>query len=707
MAEKVLKEVESQLSCSICLDTYSDPKILRCFHVYCRKCLVKLVVKDQDEAFVLSCPICRQVTPVPANGVTGLQQAFHINHFLEIVYELNKVTAHLSTNEGKEEGDSANLTPLEEKKVCCPDHSGKEVELYCEACEVPICYKCAIKGGKHHSHEYKELGEAFEECKAEITASLEPMNEKLAAVEKALKRIDAHCSEISRQQVSIEDDIRMKISELHKILEERMTKLISQLRETAQRKLKSLATQRDQVETTKAQLSSCVSFIQETLQTGHQAGMLMAKRATVKRVKMLSDSFSLNRIQPLTTANMIFSTSEGASTACRNYGHVATLESPCPSQSHATGKGMEMGIVGGVTHIVLQALNFKGLPCEEPGESVECELISELTGVKVQGNIQAIKPSRYRIGYQPSIKGKHQLHVKVGGQHIYGSPFSVVARSPVTKLGAPILTVAELEQPCGIALSQWGEVIVTECGASCVSMLTPCGEKIRSFGKHGSDWGNFHSPIGVAVTGEGNILVTDYGNDRIQKFTGDGQFIKAVGDSGSTGHLKFHRPTGITFSSVNSKVYVTGGYDCVQILNSNLTFSGTFGRHGSGKGHFQGPHGIACDSLGKVYVADYYNDRVQVFSPDGKFERLFGYPGDGKGDLSHPFGIAVDSNDMVYVSEAGNRRVSVFTSAGEFVTLIDGSEADERKFGCPCGVAVDNSGVVYVCDRDNNHILFF
>ena len=90
MARKALEKVKDQLNCSVCLDTYTDPKLLQCLHVFCQKCLVKLVVKDQQGQFSLTCPNCRQVTPVPANGVRGLQSAFHINRFLEIAEELRE-----------------------------------------------------------------------------------------------------------------------------------------------------------------------------------------------------------------------------------------------------------------------------------------------------------------------------------------------------------------------------------------------------------------------------------------------------------------------------------------------------------------------------------------------------------------------------------------------------------------------------------------
>ena len=78
MAETVLKKLKEELNCSICFDTYTDPKLLQCFHVYCKKCLVPLVVRDQQGKLGLTCPTCRQITPVPDRGVAGLTSAFHI-----------------------------------------------------------------------------------------------------------------------------------------------------------------------------------------------------------------------------------------------------------------------------------------------------------------------------------------------------------------------------------------------------------------------------------------------------------------------------------------------------------------------------------------------------------------------------------------------------------------------------------------------------
>ena len=67
--------------------------------------------------------------------------------------------------------------------------------------------KCALKGGKHHSHDYEELDKAFERYKVEITASLEPMEKQLTTINKALAQLDTRCGEISDQQAAVEADI--------------------------------------------------------------------------------------------------------------------------------------------------------------------------------------------------------------------------------------------------------------------------------------------------------------------------------------------------------------------------------------------------------------------------------------------------------------------------------------------------------------------
>ena len=390
------------------------------------------------------------------------------------------------------------------------------------------------------------------------------------------------------------------------------------------------------------------------------------KTAVVKQVKELTTTFSPDLLEPSmkAKADIMFSAPIDLLAACQKYGQVSAPGFPDPSKCHATGKGTEAAVVGETATALLQVIDCRGQPCEELMLSLD--LVSELTGTRTQGRVERRGQSQYKISYQPTIKGRHQLHIKVEGQHIRGSPFSVTAKSPVEKLGTPLLTLGGVKKPCGVAIDKQGEVVVTERGANCVSVFSASGKKLRSFGSHGSGQGQFLGPVGVAVDGEGNIFVAESGNHRIQKFTSKGQFITAVGSYGN-GQLQFDLPRGIAFNGSSSKLYVTEA-NRVQILNSDITFSNTFGQRGSDKGQFNTPWDIACDKAGKVYVADTRNNRIQVFTAKGKFQRMFGKTGGGRGELNFPVGVAVDSSDMVYVSEEGNHRVSVFTTAGVFVT---------------------------------------
>ena len=595
MAEQALKRLEEQLNCSICLETFTDPKLLQCFHVYCQQCLVPLGVRDQQGQLSLTCPTCRQVTPIPPRGVAGLQSAFHINHLLEIQDSVKKLQNPPANFEGAVGGTVVENPPKNAAQFCF-EHVERELELYCETCGELICYKCGLKGGKHHSHDYEELN--------------------------------------------------------------------------------------------------------------NKSDVLMMKANTVHQMKELTTPFQPDTLTPFPTeADMVFSAlAVDLTAACKNDGKIFSPRSPDSSKCHATGKGLEVAAVGVKSTAILHAVSYEGKRFDKPIKSLECELVPEITGTRTNSNVNVERrgQSQYEISYQPTIKGRHQL--LEGQQHIRGSPSSV-APVDLEKLDTPILTLGGVDEPMGVAITKRGEVVATEGGGHCVTVFSPRGEKLRSFGTRGCGQGRFNWPCGVTVDGEGNILVADTSNCRIQKFTAEGQFLTAVGKYGS-GPLQFCCPHDIAFNTINNKVYVAdGSNNRTQVLNSDLTFSSTFGKQGNGKGQFSCPWGIACDSTGKVYVAETGNNRIQVFTAEGKFIRMFGRHGYCRGELAEPLYVAVDTRGMVYVSEDDNYHVSVFTMEGQFVTSFGraGPRAGPGELNFPRGLAVDNNnGVVYVCYRDNS-----
>ena len=669
MAEEVVKKLEEKLNCLICLGTYTVPKLLQ-NHVFCRDCLVGLARINQQG---LPCPTCRQVTPIPPAGVAGLQPAFQTNQLLEILDKHEKVKQDI---------------------LYCLQHQNRELELYCETCEELICFQCTIQ--QHHGHKYNLIGEVFEKHKQEIMSSLNPAEQQQTLATKALEKLDDRCREITDQQAALQEQIHKSSQQLHEIIDLREKELTNKLNYITQEKLSELASQREQIETTLAQLGSCLDKVKEKLRTGSQGVVLRMKTTLVKQVKDLTTE---------SDADITFSSSHVDVEACRAHELVSSPMTPDPSQWYIISKATDVATVGKTSTATFIQSGEESH--ENLMESLECELVSELTGTRARGSVERSGQGQYEVSYQPIIKGRHQLHIKVMGEHIIGSPHHVaVNKSPDEKLGTPIRTLNLLNDPLGIVLNQSGEVVVTSPGWNCVSVFSPSGDKLRSFGTKGSGQGQFMNPYGVAVDCEGNILVADNDNHRIQKFTAEGQFLTAVGTEGS-GPLQFNNVGDIEINTSNNKVYVVDTYNRrIQVLNSDLTFSNTFGKRGENKGEFNYPCPIPCNSTGNVYVADSANNRIQVFTSMGKFLRMFWSRRKCDRELDWHIGIALDAQDKVYVSD-DNNRISVFTSKGQLVTSFGSEGKRPGEFNNPCGLAVDSNGVVYVCDFKNFRLQLF
>ena len=552
------------------------------------------------------------------------------------------------------------------------------------------------------------VGDTFEEHKAEITASLEPVEKQLGVVSKALEQFDVRSHELDDLQVAIEANIQQQIQQFQELLEMRKAELISQLQQYIQTKKKNLAAQKDEMETVHTQLASCLSFVRESLRTGSQGEVMKMKKAVVKQIKEMTDNFKPDMLPPCEPANVRFIASPELTQACQQFGEVY-LQKLSLEKCYATGRGLEfVAKPGERATAVLHVVDQKEKACTTPVETLTCELASESTGEKIDCSVKKTEASgQYEISYQATSRGRHQLHIKVEGKHIKGSPFPVTVKIPIQKLGTPIKTISGVKRPCGVAVNQRGEIIVAESNGHCISIFSPTGEKLRSFGSHGLGHGQFSGPWAVAVDSDGNILTGESGNCRVQKITLNGDFITTVGTCGSK-PLEFNYPLGIAINPRNNKPYIADNNNHrIQILNPDLTFSSSFGSSGSGNGEFSYPNDVACDNTGNVYVADTMNHRIQVFTAEGTFLRKFGKRGSDNGELNSLNSISIDSEDVVYVAEYSNHRISVFTHEGQFLISFGSKGNGPGQFTNARGIAVDKNGVVYVSDNGNNRLQIF
>ncbi|ESP05097.1 hypothetical protein LOTGIDRAFT_151894 [Lottia gigantea] len=107
--------------CSVCCESFEiAPKFLPCGHTFCLPC-IKRCIADKRETF--PCPFCRSNVKIPEGGAKN----FPDNYIVQT---------------------SKHTTKTPQPK--CPNHSQKEVDLYCSNCNVGLCLKCIFIQHKDH-----------------------------------------------------------------------------------------------------------------------------------------------------------------------------------------------------------------------------------------------------------------------------------------------------------------------------------------------------------------------------------------------------------------------------------------------------------------------------------------------------------------------------------------------------------------------------
>ncbi len=178
---------------------------------------------------------------------------------------------------------------------------------------------------------------------------------------------------------------------------------------------------------------------------------------------------------------------------------------------------------------------------------------------------------------------------------------------------APRESGEPFNRPCDLGVHPLtGDLFIADgYGNSAIHRFSGEGERITSWGRSGSDPGEFSLPHHLLVTADDRILVCDRENFRVQIFDPDGKFLEQW-------HL--HRPFCIAFGSAAAPYLFVGearsaipnrrGVARLGAQVKALTPDGQevarFGAEqpGFGDDEFMGIHGIAVDSRGDVYIAE-------------------------------------------------------------------------------------------------------
>lgn len=164
--------------------------------------------------------------------------------------------------------------------------------------------------------------------------------------------------------------------------------------------------------------------------------------------------------------------------------------------------------------------------------------------------------------------------------------------------------------PRGVAVDADGNVFVADTGRHRVVKFDPKGKMLRSWGKKGTQNGDFNEPIGMAVDQANNLYVADRLNFRIQVFSNNGDFLRGFPVQGWSPeqvdmepHMAIDRRKGV--------LYVSDGRG-KKILRYRVNGDplGDIEKDSSGAPLFNVPLGVAVDGDGDILVSDAAANRL-------------------------------------------------------------------------------------------------
>ena len=634
-ADQAMKKLSDQLSCSVCLEEYRRPRVLPCLHVFCEACLEKLAVA-QGGRLSAPCPNCRQPALLPQGGVASLPSAFYIQHLFEVKDALEKVRDPKKAQcdkcgEGEAQGfcrdcgqficqlcldmhrkwrefqshEISSLNDVQEtaskmvtpKKVTtlCPKHPTELIKIYCEKCDELICRDCTVK--THRDHSYDLIPDAFPKHRDTIIASLEPVKTQLASVVETIKNLEARSKRVERRGKKAKGKVDAEIERLHAILEARRRELHSEVDGKVRQASKELAAQRDQHELRQAQLSSCVEFVEGSLQSSTQEEVLSMKRQVVQRAQQMAEPQQL-QLGPQQVLRVVCA---DLSPACQTLGEVHFQPITC--------EGTHVKTISGVKepHHIAFADNGQFVVCQRlDGVSVFSHNYTKLRsfGHTGSGGIKLTTPLGVAISSDNIVF--------IASQHCV-TKFTLDGQF-IASVGSKGSGRLQFRTPFAIAYNDTNnKVYVCDTYNHRITILNLDLTFHGSFGSEGSETGKFDKPYGVSVDSRGNVLVADFSNSRIQVFDASGRYLSSI--THTTPEQKLQRPISVS----------VGPDDCVYVVETSSN-----------------------------------TDRVSIFDQTGKYIKSFGKKGDKDGEFDRPYAIAVSDEGYVYVSDTGNNRIQVF-----------------------------------------------
>ena len=317
--DKLAQQIEEELTCTVCLGTFVEPKVLPCLHTYCKKCIKRLVKKGSTKVV---CPQCREEHVLPGGEAENLLTSFTFTNLVKLldIYKANtkaltcengldtnpavarcvvcqaylcdsccqmhkrmlatKSHTTISLDEIKMKGEKCFQSPHH-----CPVHENEVLKLYCRTCSKTICGDCTYVD--HRSHNYVFIKDVSEELKRKLHDRLNSMKrlsgEAKNKKEIANKVVDDHEAKVA----TIRANVDRTFSELTEHVKRCHQKVLQDVDQQATARKKTHSTNVEEAELAHTHLTNIVAFIERLLQSSDACEISTMANYAIEQCKKL------------------------------------------------------------------------------------------------------------------------------------------------------------------------------------------------------------------------------------------------------------------------------------------------------------------------------------------------------------------------------------------------------------------------------------
>ena len=733
--QTLLHNLHEEVSCSVCMSPFTDPKILPCFHTFCLHCLNELQ-RTSGKHGEITCPECRRKFQVPGSGYPkDLPANFRMNSLLDVM-AIQKcsvagvkcgncektsaqsfycfkccafwcddcIAAHNIIRANKDhkvlaikDFQDQDIENVLRRPVFCQKehHENKKLKFFCKDCEVAICNTCVVT--LHEGHVKVPLQDAANERKLRLESLLESQKEKALQKRNMITKLQSECNEIQEQVSCVKKSAQNLVDNLMRVIQAKKQELFKEVEDKAQQSIERLVEQQSNVEKELQRIETLIEKTETFLKRSTNAEIV---HSNTLFQEVVTDEAELVDCDRKGLGHFVFFANKSLTAKANSEGvgslkQIISQTKSCNSK--AEGKGITEVTVGLKSQFVLTTRNAKNEQCYEQCDIVTVEIRNDdgrecATEAQVQDN----KDGSYDISYFAKEAGTCQTSVMVNGGHVSGSPFTIQVKprkyKPVLSFGGEGSSAGMFDLPWGVAVNERNEIAVTDGDNNRVQIFSSDGTYLRSFGSMGDQEGEFNEPTGIAYLNNGNTVVADSENNRLQIFTEQGEYLTQIGGEGNLDH-QFNYPWGLSVDSDGNIIVADSNNKLIKIF----TPSGQFLRKFGGEDLLVDPcHCIRKDQY--FIVSDWGDHSIKVFNTDGDFLYKFGNEGEGDGEFYGPKYLSVDKAGHLMVCDSANDRVQILELSGKFIANFELMSDRIEEYVGPVSTAVLSDGRIVVSD---------